>query len=82
MPGVLDAAVVGIPDPQWGETVVAVITVDRGTPLTLDAVREHTAQHLARYKLPRRLKVVETIPRNGSGKLDKPVIRQLAAEEQ
>ncbi|MFE7313552.1 AMP-binding protein [Streptomyces sp. NPDC057555] len=82
MPGVLDAAVVGIPDPQWGETVVAVITVAQGTPITLDDVRDHTAQHLARYKLPRRLKVVETIPRNGSGKLDKPVIRQLAAKEQ
>ncbi|MER6332906.1 long-chain fatty acid--CoA ligase [Streptomyces sp. NPDC014983] len=81
MPGVLDVAVVGVPDPQWGETVAAVVSVAEGTRLTLDAVREHAARHLARYKLPRRLKVVEDVPRNGSGKLDKPAIRCVAAEE-
>ncbi|MFJ6088446.1 AMP-binding protein [Streptomyces sp. NPDC092369] len=82
MPGVLDVAVVGVPDPQWGETVAAVITVAADSRITLDDVRDHAARHLARYKLPRRLKIVETMPRNGSGKLNKPVIRQVAAEEQ
>nr|WP_202449540.1 long-chain fatty acid--CoA ligase [Streptomyces sp. SID4917] len=82
MPGVLDVAVVGVPDPQWGETVAAVIAVAEGSRITLDDVRDHAARHLARYKLPRRLKVVDAVPRNGSGKLDKPVIRQVAAEEQ
>ncbi|MGW3954777.1 acyl-CoA synthetase [Streptomyces sp. NPDC004752] len=82
MPGVLDVAVVGVPDPQWGETVAAVISVAQDVRITLDDVRDHTAQYLARYKLPRRLKVVETVPRNGSGKLNKPAIRRVAAGEQ
>ncbi|WP_313897023.1 long-chain fatty acid--CoA ligase [Streptomyces sp. GC420] len=81
MPGVVDVAVVGIPDEQWGETVAAVVSVTEGVEITLEDVREHTARHLARYKLPRRLTVVPAVPRNGSGKLDKPVIRRLAAEE-
>ncbi|MEV7085527.1 long-chain fatty acid--CoA ligase [Streptomyces sp. NPDC093085] len=80
MPGVLDVAVVGVPDPQWGETVAAVMSVAPGTRVTLDEVRDHAALHLARFKLPRRLKVVEVVPRNGSGKLDKPVIRRVAAQ--
>ncbi|MCG7203684.1 AMP-binding protein [Streptomyces arenae] len=82
MPGVLDVAVVGVPDPQWGETVAAVVTVAPDTRITLDDVRDHAARHLARYKLPRRLKIVETMPRNGSGKLNKPAIRQVAAEKE
>ncbi|MFG2948394.1 AMP-binding protein [Streptomyces adustus] len=82
MPGVLDVAVVGVSDPQWGETVAAVVTVGEGVRITLDDVRDHAALHLARYKLPRRLKLVEVMPRNGSGKLDKPVIRRVAAEEE
>lgn len=82
MPGVLDVAVVGVPDPQWGETVAAVISVAQDVRITLDDVRDHAARYLARYKLPRRLKVVEAVPRNGSGKLNKPAIRRVAAEEQ
>jgi fatty-acyl-CoA synthase len=80
MPEVLDVAVVGAPDPQWGETVVAVVSVAPGATITLEDVREHAAERLARYKLPRRLKVVESIPRNPSGKLVKPVIRAWVSE--
>ncbi|MFD5259190.1 AMP-binding protein [Streptomyces bobili] len=82
MPGVLDVAVVGVPDPQWGETVAAVISTAPDTTITLEDVRDHAARHLARYKLPRRLTIVETVPRNGSGKLDKPAVRKAAAQEE
>lgn len=80
MPGVVDVAVVGVADEQWGETVAAVVTAADDAVLTLDEVREYAALHLARYKLPRRLKLVRSVPRNASGKLDKAVIRRLAAE--
>ena len=53
-----------------------VSTVD-GAAITLDDVREYAAAGLARYKLPRRLKIVAAVPRNASGKLDKPSIRGL-----
>ncbi|WP_188197163.1 long-chain-fatty-acid--CoA ligase [Nonomuraea sp. SYSU D8015] len=81
MPGVVDVAVVGAPDAQWGETVVAVVSLAEGTTVTLDDVREYAAAQLARYKLPRKLKVVQSMPRNASGKLDKTVIRRLVGEE-
>lgn len=75
MPGVTDVAIVGTHDPEWGETVVAVVSLQPGVEVTLEDVREHAATGLARYKLPRRLQIVEAVPRNASGKLDKVVIR-------
>ncbi|MDX3629921.1 long-chain fatty acid--CoA ligase [Streptomyces europaeiscabiei] len=80
MPGVVDVAVVGIPDEQWGETVQAVMSVDDTAAITLEAVHEYAAGQLARYKLPRRLKIVPAVPRNASGKLDKAGVRRLAHE--
>lgn len=80
MPGVLDAAVVGVPDEEWGETVTAVLSVADPGGISLDDVRSYAAGRLARYKLPRRLKVTGSIPRNATGKLDKTVIRRLAEE--
>ncbi|MGW1029444.1 long-chain-fatty-acid--CoA ligase [Streptomyces sp. NPDC002577] len=81
MPGVVDVAVVGVPDEQWGEAVAAVVTVADDVVITLDDLREYAAGHLARYKLPRRLKLVQAMPRNASGKLEKVAVRRLATEE-
>ncbi|MEO3785757.1 long-chain fatty acid--CoA ligase [Actinocorallia sp. B10E7] len=78
LPGVADVAVVGVPDEEWGETVVAVVSLAEGAELTLEGLREHAAAGLAGYKLPRRLRVVAAVPRNASGKLDKIAIRRLA----
>ncbi|MEV6381883.1 long-chain-fatty-acid--CoA ligase [Streptomyces sp. NPDC051773] len=80
MPGVVDVAVVGVPDEEWGETVAAVISAEDPAAITLDDVRAYAADHLAKYKLPRRLKIIGAVPRNASGKLDKGVIRRLAKE--
>jgi fatty-acyl-CoA synthase len=81
MPGVVDVAVVGVPNPQWGETVAAVVSMVDGMSITLEDIRAYATVHLARYKLPRRLTVVPLVPRNASGKLDKEASRQLAAQE-
>ncbi|MBV6760414.1 acyl-CoA synthetase [Rhodococcus opacus] len=81
MPGVIDVAVVGTPDEKWGESVVAVVSVDREVAVTLDDVREFAAAELARYKLPQQLRIVERVPRNASGKLEKLVIRRLLEGE-
>jgi fatty-acyl-CoA synthase len=63
-PLVDDVAIVGVPDPQWGEIVCAAITT-RGEP-TLTDLREHCAAALATYKHPRRLLVVDEIPRTAA----------------
>jgi fatty-acyl-CoA synthase len=77
VPGVTDVAVVGRPDPEWGETVVAVVSLAPGARVTLEEIREHAIARLARYKLPRALQVIEQVPRNASGKLEKPAIRRI-----
>ncbi|MFC9842836.1 long-chain-fatty-acid--CoA ligase [Streptomyces sp. NPDC060223] len=80
MPGVVDVAVVGVADEQWGESVTAVLTVAEDATISLEDVREYAARQLARYKLPRRLTLVPGVPRNASGKLDKTAVRRLATE--
>jgi malonyl-CoA/methylmalonyl-CoA synthetase len=66
-PGVTEAAVVGVPDDEWGETVVAHLVGDGDT----DAVRAHVERELARYKHPRRYAWVDALPRNALGKVQK-----------
>ncbi|WP_183408289.1 AMP-binding protein [Nocardioides pocheonensis] len=78
--GLNDVAVIGVPDEQWGEIVVALGSVQPGADITLETVREHAANKVARYKLPSRFLIVDAVPRNASGKLDKTNIRRLAGE--
>ena len=80
LPGVTDVAVVGVPDAEWGESVVAVVTLKDGAEITLEELREHAATTLARYKLPKYLRIVDQLPRNPSGKLEKVKIRELVRE--
>jgi fatty-acyl-CoA synthase len=64
-PSVADVAVVGLPDPQWGEEVCAVV-VARGAPPSLDQLREFCDGKLAGFKHPRRLQIVNAIPRTAA----------------
>ena len=77
-PSVLDAAVVGLPDATWGETVCAFVVPRAGEPLDVDAVAEAAAASLARFKQPRRWEVVDELPRNAMGKVRRDVLRSLA----
>lgn len=74
------SAVVGEFDEKWGEKVVAVIERVDDSEITVERVREHCSRHLARYKLPSKVIIVDEIPRNTAGKVDKLFLRQAVRE--
>lgn len=74
-PAIGEIAVIGLPDDQWGEAVVAVAALKQGANLDLEELRGFAADRLARYKLPRRLEIVVELPRNPAGKVLKFALR-------
>lgn len=75
-PKLLEAAVVGTPDPKWGEKVNAVVVLKPGETADGPEIQEFCRQHLAAYKIPRNIVFVNSLPRNASGKLLKYQIRE------
>jgi malonyl-CoA/methylmalonyl-CoA synthetase len=74
--GVLESAVIGVADADFGEAVVAVVVARPGVELDPDAVRAAARQHLAGFKVPKRVEVVTALPRNAMGKVEKAVLRR------
>jgi long-chain acyl-CoA synthetase len=75
LPGIRDCAVFGIPDPEFGESLLAAISAD--PELTEDAIREHLRVHIAGYKIPRRIEFRNDLPRDDNGKLLKRRLRDV-----
>ncbi|GAA3838066.1 long-chain fatty acid--CoA ligase [Streptomyces phyllanthi] len=77
LPGVLEVAVGGSPDPVWGEIVTAFVVASAPEP-ALDDIRAHLEGRLARHKWPRRLRVVPALPRGATGKLQRRALTEQA----
>jgi len=74
---VREVAVFGIPDPQWGELVMACVVLKPGAIFTSDDLIAFCRRSLATYKLPRRVEFSETdLPKNSSGKVLKKTLRE------
>jgi malonyl-CoA/methylmalonyl-CoA synthetase len=76
-PAILECAVVGLPDPEWGERIGVAIELRAGSTLTIEELREWSRTRLAPYKLPRLLCAVPVLPRNAMGKVVKPEVVRL-----
>jgi malonyl-CoA/methylmalonyl-CoA synthetase len=76
LPGVAECAVIGVPHPDFGEGVVAVVIPKPGATLDERGMQEALAGELARYKLPKRVFVADGLPRNAMGKVQKKDLRE------
>jgi len=76
-PGIVEAAVIGVPDDKWGEVGRAVVVPREGAELDPDEVLASLAGRLAKYKIPKSVVVVDALPRTASGKLLKARVRKL-----
>ena len=75
LPGVIDCAVVGIPDAEYGESLMAVVAAPAGL-LSAEQVRQHVRERLAGYKVPRRVELIDSLPRDDNGKVAKRRLRE------
>lgn len=73
-PDIAEVCITGIANPEWGQCVGAMIVLHKGRSLTDGAVLEYGRRHLAGYKLPRVIKIVEELPRTASGKIQRQIV--------
>jgi malonyl-CoA/methylmalonyl-CoA synthetase len=74
-PGILESAVIGAPHPDFGESVIGILVADGSQPVDLEAIEASLGKTLARFKQPRKLILVDALPRNTMGKVQKNILR-------
>jgi acyl-CoA synthetase (AMP-forming)/AMP-acid ligase II len=75
-PSVAEVAIIGVPDDRWGETVKAVVSLKPDTEATEDELIAYCREHLAHYKCPKSVDIIEALPRNPTGKILKRDLRK------
>jgi fatty-acyl-CoA synthase len=75
-PAVQEVAVIGIPDDVYGESVCAIVVPKPDHPLNEEALIDYCAERLARYKKPKKVEFMETLPKNAAGKVTKNILRE------
>jgi malonyl-CoA/methylmalonyl-CoA synthetase len=76
LPGVKESAVIGLPDADFGEVVVAVVVSVEGVTLSAEQIRDAIRDRVANFKVPKKVLFVDELPRNAMGKVQKDVLRK------
>ena len=79
-PACFDAIVIGVPDERWGSRVAAIVQPRPGASVTLEQIQTHCREHIASYKIPRQLTLVDAIERSPAGKPDYRWAQQVATQ--
>ncbi|MBQ6805368.1 MAG: AMP-dependent synthetase, partial [Clostridia bacterium] len=80
-PKVSDVQVIGVPDEQYGEEIMAVVILKEGQSMTEDELKAFVRDHMARHKTPRYVEFVDAFPTNAAGKILKYKMREHAVEK-
>lgn len=78
--GVGEVAVFGMPHPQWGEAVVAAVTVQAGAAVTPEALDRHCRENVSKFEVPKHIAILPALPRGNTDKVDKRAIQTLFAQ--
>lgn len=79
--GVLESAVVGVPHPDFGESIVGVLVAHSGQKLDIETILQEIGKSIARFKQPQKLVILPELPRNTMGKVQKKALREMFASE-
>ncbi|MDP4110066.1 MAG: AMP-dependent synthetase, partial [Bacillota bacterium] len=80
-PQVKDVQVIGVPDKQYGEEIMACVILKEGAALTADELKEYIRSHMAKHKTPRYIDFISDFPQNAAGKILKYKMREQAVEK-
>ena len=72
----MEVAIIGVPDERWGEVVKAVVSLNEGQSVTEDELIGYCRDHLASYKCPKSVDIIDLLPRNPTGKILKRDLRK------
>jgi fatty-acyl-CoA synthase len=78
---VTEAAIIGVPDPQWGESGMAILAPIPGQEIDIEALKEHLSQELAKYKWPKRYIIWDEVPKTAYGKMSKKLLKEMLEEQ-
>jgi acyl-CoA synthetase (AMP-forming)/AMP-acid ligase II len=78
--GVGEVAVFGMPHPQWGEAVVAAVTVMSGADVTTAALDKHCREKVSKFEVPKHIAILPSLPRGNTDKVDKRAIQAMFAQ--